>query len=71
MLSRRRKEMEYRSYTKKHRNGAFTLAEFLVVIAITLILAGVSFVAAIRYQSSLRRMEMDRTAKEIFLAAPE
>ena len=63
------KEMEYRSYTKKLRNGAFTLAEFLVVIAITLILAGVSFVAAIRYQSSLRRMEMDRTAKEIFLAA--
>ena len=63
------KEMEYRSYTKKHRSGAFTLAEFLVVIAITLILAGVSFVAAIRYQSSLRRMEMDRTAKEIFLAA--
>ena len=61
--------MEYRSYTKKHRSGAFTLAEFLVVIAITLILAGVSFVAAIRYQSSLRRMEMDRTAKEIFLAA--
>ena len=61
--------MEYRSYTKKHRSGAFTLAEFLVVIAITLILAGVSFVAAIRYQSNLRRMEMDRTAKEIFLAA--
>ena len=61
--------MEYRSYTKKHRSGAFTLAEFLVVIAITLILAGVSFVAAIRYQSSLRRMEMDRTAKEIFLTA--
>ena len=61
--------MEYRSYTKKHRSGAFTLAEFLVVIAITLILAGVSFVAAIRYQNSLRRMEMDRTAKEIFLAA--
>ena len=57
--------MEYRSYTKKHRSGAFTLAEFLVVIAITLILAGVSFVAAIRYQSSLRRMEMDRTAPAV------
>ena len=61
--------MEHRSYTQKNRRGAFTLAEFLVVIAITMILAGVSFVAAIRYQSRLRRMEMDRTAKEIFLAA--
>lgn len=61
--------MEHRSYIQKNRRGAFTLAEFLVVIAITMILAGVSFVAAIRYQSRLRRMEMDRTAKEIFLAA--
>lgn len=61
--------MEHRAYTKKNRKDAFTLAEFLVVIAITMILAGVSFVAAIRYQSRLRRMEMDRTAKEIFLAA--
>ena len=61
--------MEHRAYAKKNRKDAFTLAEFLVVIAITMILAGVSFVAAIRYQSRLRRMEMDRTAKEIFLAA--
>ena len=61
--------MERTTYMQKKRKGGFTLAEFLVVIAITTILAGVSFVAAIRYQSSLRRMEMDRTAKEIFLAA--
>ena len=46
--------MEYRSYTKKHRSGAFTLAEFLVVIAITLILAGVSF--AVRSISMRRRL---------------
>lgn len=61
--------MEHRVKRVKSRRDAFTLAEFLVVIAITMILAGVSFVAAIRYQSRLRRMEMDRTAKEIFLAA--
>ena len=54
---------------QKKRRGGFTLAEFLVVISIIMILAGVSFVAAIRYQSRLRRLEMDQTAKEIFLAA--
>ena len=61
--------MERTTNRQKKRTGAFTLAEFLVVIAIITILAGVSFVAAIRYQRRLRRMEMDHTAKEIFLAA--
>ena len=61
--------MERTTYMQKKRKGGFTLAEFLVVIAITTILAGVSFVAAIHYQSRLRRLEMDQTAKEIFLAA--
>ena len=58
--------MDRRERQKRGKSG-FTLAELLVVVAIITILAGVSFVAAIRYQSSLRRMEMDRTAKEIFL----
>ena len=40
--------MERTTYMQKKRKGGFTLAEFLVVIAITTILAGVSFVAAIR-----------------------
>lgn len=61
--------MEHTGKTEKKRRGAFTLAEFLVVVAITMILAGVSFVAVIRYQSRLKRLEMDQTAKEIFLAA--
>ena len=61
--------MERTTYMQKKRKGGFTLAEFLVVIAITTILAGVSFVTAIHYQSRLRRLEMDQTAKEIFLAA--
>lgn len=61
--------MERTTNRQKKGTNAFTLAEFLVVIAIITILAGVSFVAAIKYQRRLRRMEMDRTAKEIFLAA--
>ena len=40
-----------------------------MVVAIITILAGASFVAVLRYQSRLRRLEMDQTAKEIFLAA--
>ena len=51
--------MERTTYMQKKRKGGFTLAEFLVVIAITTILAGVSFVTAIHYQSRLRRLEME------------
>lgn len=54
---------------KQKRRAAFTLAEFLTVIAIVGILASLSFVAVIHYQRKLRRLEMDQTAKEIFLAA--
>ena len=61
--------MNYAHTDQKKKKRGFTLAEFLVVIAITMILAGVSFVAAIHYRSRLRRLEMDHTAKEIFLAA--
>ena len=54
---------------RKRGKWGFTLAELLVVVAIITILVGVSFVAVLRYQSRLRRLEMDQTAKEIFLAA--
>lgn len=61
--------MEQKRQNKQKRRAAFTLAEFLTVIAIVGILASLSFVAVIRYQRKLRRLEMDQTAKEIFLVA--
>ena len=60
--------MEQKRQNKQKRRAAFTLAEFLTVIAIVGILASLSFVAVIHYQRKLRRLEMDQTAKEIFLA---
>lgn len=53
---------------KKLRSG-FTLAELLLVVAITLILAGLAFVAVIQYNRRLKMTEMNATAKEIFIAA--
>lgn len=42
--------MEQKRQNKQKRRAAFTLAEFLTVIAIVGILASLSFVAVIRYQ---------------------
>ena len=54
---------------RKTNSKGFSLAEILVVIAIMGILAGVSFVAVSRYIRNLQALEMDNTAKEIFIAA--
>lgn len=54
---------------KRLNKKGFTLAEVLVTVAIILILAGVTFVSVAQYQKNLRLMEMDGTAKEIFIAA--
>lgn len=54
---------------KRLNRKGFTLAEVLVTVAIILILAGVTFVSVGQYQKNLRLMEMDGTAKEIFIAA--
>lgn len=53
---------------QKNRKG-FTLAEILIVVAIIAILANFGFVAVSRYNKQLTLMEMDDTAKKIFLAA--
>ena len=54
---------------KRLNRKGFTLAEVLVTVAIIIILAGVTFVSVGQYQKNLRLMEMDGTAKEIFIAA--
>lgn len=54
---------------KRLDRKGFTLAEVLVTVAIILILAGVTFGSVAQYQKNLRLMEMDGTAKEIFIAA--
>lgn len=53
----------------KKNNKGFTLAELLIVVAITVVLMGVAFIAVQNYQRSSTRLEYDGIAKEIFIAA--
>ena len=55
--------------TRNRKNSGFTLAEVLIVVAITVILMGVAFVGVQSYQHSSTRLEFDGIAKEIFIAA--
>ena len=52
----------------KNRRG-MTMAEVLIVVAIIVILAGVSFIAVMNYLRSMAQLERDGIAKEIFVAA--
>ncbi len=52
----------------KDRRG-FTVAELMMVVALLLIIMSVAIVAIINYQRSLRKLEFDGYAKEIFVAA--
>lgn len=54
---------------KSAPDAGFTLAELLVSAAILLTLAGLSFVGIIRYQRELKFAELERNAKELFIAA--
>lgn len=45
------------------------MAELLIVVAIIIVLAGVSFIAVHTHQRSLAQLERDAIAKEIFVAA--
>ena len=54
---------------KQKRNRGFTLAEMLLVVGLIVILSGVAVVAVYQYRRSMRQLEYDAVAKEIFFAA--
>ena len=54
---------------KLKKRGAFTLVEVLIAIALIGILAAVTFIAVITYQRNMQFLEMNETAKELFIAA--
>lgn len=54
---------------KLHNNSkGFTLAEVLIAVALIVILLGLSVPGIVKQQKSLKKMELDRTAEEIFLS---
>lgn len=55
--------------SRRDREGGFSLAETLAVVAILIILMGVGFIALMRWRTVLRQLEFDATAKEIYMAA--
>ena len=53
----------------RRNDKGFTMMEMLVAVAILVILMGVAFLAVINYQRTMKRLELDKTAREIFVAA--
>ena len=58
-----------RNCVQFHNKKGFTLAELLVVLGITVILFSIGLVALLHYSNVLKLMEMDNTAKELFISA--
>lgn len=52
-----------------NRNGGFSMVEMLAVVAIIVILLGISMVAVVRYRDLLKITELDNAAREIYMAA--
>ena len=55
--------------TTKRSTSGFTMMEVLVVGSIIIILAAVAFIAVQNHQRSMKQLELDKTAREIFIAA--
>ena len=54
---------------KKKQNTGFTIVELLLVVAIIMVLLGVSFLALGHQQRNMKQLELDTVAREIFVAA--
>lgn len=54
---------------KKYNQHGFTLHEMLLVILISLVFLALSIVGIVTYMRYLRLVQLDNSAKEIFLAA--
>lgn len=54
---------------RKRANMGFTMIEMLIAVGVMVVLMGVAFVGVINYQRSMKQLELDGTAKEIFIAA--
>ncbi len=57
------------TWKRLREKKGYTLAELLVVIGIMGVLAAISFVAVSHYRKTLKLLEMDKTAQEIYIAA--
>ena len=55
--------------TNKRNSRGFTMMEMLIAVAILVILMGLGFIAVQNYQRSMKQLELDKTAREIFVAA--
>lgn len=59
-----------RLVTQSNRaTGGFTMVEMMIAVAMLVILMGVAFVNVMAYQRSMKQLELDKTAREIFVAA--
>lgn len=53
----------------KRDNRGFTMMETLIAVAIVVILLAVGFIALLNYQRTMKQLELDKTARELFVAA--
>lgn len=56
-------------FEKDRRRGGFTMAELLMTVAILTILSALVFVGILQIVNHMKMMEMNQTAKQIFIAA--
>lgn len=54
---------------RNSQNSGFTMVEMLAVVAIIVILLGVTMVSVVRYRDLLKLTELDNAAREIYMAA--